>query len=148
MIFRSAFAVIALVAGMTAAVAQQEAVEARKDLMSDHGRQFYGVLGRMQRGQEPYDQAKVDAAFAALAADATKVSAAFATKAMPEKRSDYDASPKIWENKADFDAKAAAFVKAVTDNRGTAKNLDTLKVAYQAVGNTCNACHENYRVKN
>jgi cytochrome c556 len=147
MISRFIFAIAALGIGLTPAMAQ-DAVKARKDLMSANGKQFYGVLGRMQRGQEPYDQAKVDAAFAALAEDAGKVNAVFATKAMPEKRSDYDASPKIWENKTDFDAKAAAFTKAVADNRAAAKNVDTLKAVYQSISSACNACHESYRVKN
>lgn len=148
MIFRTVLTVAAVAVGVTAAMAQQDPVKARKDLMSANGKQFYGVLGRMQRGQEPYDQIKVDAAITALAEDASKVTAVFATKALPEKRSDYDASPKIWESKADFDAKAAAFVKAVADNRATAKTLDTLKAAYQNINSTCNACHESYRVKN
>ena len=43
---------------------------------------------------------------------------------MPDKKSDYDASPKIWQNKADFDAKLAAFVKAADENKNGAKDLD------------------------
>jgi len=148
MIFRTVLAVSAIAIGVTAAFAQQDAVKARKDLMSSNGKQFYGVLGRIQRGQEPYDQAKIDAAFATLADESKKVEAAFTPNMMPSAPSDYDASAKIWQNKADFDAKAANFVKAVADNRGAAKNVETLKVAYQNINNSCNACHETYRVKN
>lgn len=147
MILRSIIALAAIGIGLSTAIAQQDAVKVRKDLMGANAKQFYGVLGRMQRGQEPYDQAKVDAAIATLAEDVGKIGAVFSIKAMPEKRSDYDASPKIWENKADFDAKTAALVKAVADNRDI-KGLDALKVSFKSINDSCNACHESYRVKN
>jgi cytochrome c556 len=148
MIFRTALAMSAIAIGATVAMAQQDAVKARKDLMEANAKQFYGVLGRMQRGQVPYDQAKVDEALGAIAADTPKYAPAFATNAMPATQSDYDASPKIWQNKADFDAKLANFVKVVGENRGGAKDLDSLKVVFKNVGTACDACHENYRVKN
>lgn len=60
---------------------------------------------------------------------------------------DNRASPKIWENKQDFEAKIAAFSKAVTENRDKAKtSLDGLKVAWAAVGETCDGCHKIYRL--
>jgi cytochrome c556 len=67
---------------------------------------------------------------------------------MPATQSDYDASPKIWQSKTDFDAKVANFTKALADNQGKAKDLETLKVAYKNIGGACDACHETYRVKN
>lgn len=148
MMFRPVLALTILAIGVSAAVAQQEAVKARKDLMSDNGKQFYGVLGRIQRGQMPYEQAKVDAALAALSEDAGKLGPAFAPNVMPASSSDYDASAKVWQNKADFDAKVASFVKAVADNRSSVKDLESLKFAYKNINDTCNACHETYRVKN
>ncbi len=148
MIIRTVLAVTAFAIGITAAIAQQDLVKARKDIMAGNGKQFYVILNRMQRGQDPYDQAKVDAAIATFADAAQKMAAAFATNVMPATQSDYDASPKIWQSKADFDAKVANFLKTVSDNRGAAKDLKTLKVAFQNVGKACDACHENYRVKN
>ena len=60
---------------------------------------------------------------------------------------DTRATPKIWLNKNDFDAKAAAFGKAVAENRDQAKaSLDGLKAAIPIVGKACDACHEDYRV--
>lgn len=148
MIFRTVLVISAIAVGVTAAMAQQDVVKARKDLMTDNAKQFFGVLGKIQRGHDAYDQAKVDAAFTALTEDAKKYAAAFASDAMPATPSDYDASPKIWQNKADFDAKAANLAKAIAENRNVPKDLDTLKVAYRNVGASCNACHEVYRVKN
>ncbi|MGZ5855551.1 MAG: c-type cytochrome, partial [Xanthobacteraceae bacterium] len=146
MMFRTVLAISAIAIGVTAAIAQQDPVKARKDLMESNAKQFYGVLGRMQRGQIPYEQAKVDAALGAIAADTARYAPAFATNAMPATQSDYDASPKIWQNKADFDAKVASYVKVVNENQKAAKDIETLKVVFKNVGTACDACHENYRV--
>ena len=61
---------------------------------------------------------------------------------------DYSTSPKVWENKADFDAKIVTFAKAVTDAKGKIKDVDTLKAQLGAIGKTCGGCHETYRLKN
>ena len=55
------------------------------------------------------------------------------------------ALPKIWEDKAGFESRAAAFAKAVADNKDKVKTLDELKVAYPLVTQNCNACHNTYR---
>ena len=58
------------------------------------------------------------------------------------------AAPKIWENKKDFDAKAAAFGKAVADNRAKAEtSLAGLKARSASVGKACSNCHEDYRLE-
>ena len=61
---------------------------------------------------------------------------------------DYSTSPKIWEDKAGFDTRIAAFAKAVTDAKGKIKDVDTLKAELGAIGKTCGGCHETYRLKN
>lgn len=147
MIFRTMLAIAAITVCIGAAQAQ-EAVKARKDVMGAIAKPYYGVLARMNCGQAPFDQAAANAAFALIATELQKVAAAFAPNVQPEKKSDYDASPKIWQNKADFDAKLAAFVKAAEENKGGVTNLDGMKVAFQNVSKTCDACHETYRVKN
>ena len=40
---------------------------------------------------------------------------------------DYSASPKIWEDKAGFDAKIESFAKVVTEAKAKIKDLDSLK---------------------
>ena len=47
--------------------------------------------------------------------------------------------------KSDFDAKMAAFAKAVADHKDKAKTLDELKAAMPFVSKTCGDCHEPYR---
>ena len=49
--------------------------------------------------------------------------------------------------RSDFDAKAAAFAKAVAENNDNAKSsLVGLKAAIPVVGKTCDDCHKEYRL--
>jgi cytochrome c556 len=148
MMFRMLLAVGAIAFAMSAASAQQDPIKARKDLMDSIARQDYNVLGRMVQGRTPYDQAKVEAALTSLTNDAQKIPTVFAPNAPPKTKSDYDASPKVWQNKADFDAKAADLLKALNDNSKSVKDVNTLKVAFDNINKACDSCHETYRIKN
>ncbi|MEI9804980.1 MAG: cytochrome c [Pseudolabrys sp.] len=60
---------------------------------------------------------------------------------------DTRATPKVWQDKKDFDEKAAAFGKAVAETRDKAvSSLDGLKAAIPVVGKACDDCHEDYRL--
>ncbi len=53
----------------------------------------------------------------------------------------------MWQDKKDFDEKAAAFGKAVAETRDKAvSSLDGLKAAIPVVGKACDDCHEDYRL--
>jgi cytochrome c556 len=135
-----AMAVVASVAAVAAA--QTDPVGVRKGLMKTNGKN-QGVVNRMVRGEEPFDAAKAHAAFADWTNAAEKLPALFDSP--PPPGTNTRALPKIWENKADFDAKLAAFRKAVADNKDKANTLDELKVSYPHVSKACNDCHEDYR---
>jgi cytochrome c556 len=142
-----------LAAGLVAAFAQSDPIAQRKELMTLNGKGFFGDINRMVRGQAPYDQAKVNAAFDQIITSAKTFTSLYPddskpgakTSAPPEDK--YSASPKIWENKADFEAKNADLVKVVTSVRGNVKDLDSLKAAAEQVGKACDACHETYRLR-
>jgi cytochrome c556 len=142
---RTLFAAAALIAiGTGAVIAQSDPIAARKALMK-HNNDGAKVVVAMMRGSAPFDASKVDPVFSQWAETAQKLPGLFPdnSKTGEETR----ASPKIWENKADFDAKAAAFGKAVADNRDKAKqSLDGLKAAVGAVGDACDDCHKDYRL--
>jgi cytochrome c556 len=150
---RTIIATSLLAAGLVAALAQSDPIAERKELMSLNGKAFYGDLNRMVRGQAPYDQAKVDAAFAQLLTSAKTFTSLYpdnakpgaTTSASPEDK--YSASPKVWENKTDFEAKNADLVKVVTSVRGNVKDLDSVKRAFADVSKACDACHETYRLR-
>lgn len=137
-------AAILIALGAGGVIAQSDPIAARKDLMkqNDSGAR---VLVAMMRGTAPFDASKVDPVFAQWSDTAQKLPGLFP----PNSKTGQDtrAAPKIWETKADFDAKAAEFGKAVADNRGKAKqSLDGLKAAVGAVGKSCDNCHADYRL--
>jgi cytochrome c556 len=134
-----------IVAGATGAViAQSDPIAARKALMKENDDNARIVV-QMMRGKIPLDAAKIDAAFAQWADTAQKLPGLFPdnSKTGGETR----AAPKIWQTKSDFDAKAAAFGKAIADTRDSAKtSVDELKNAVIVVGKACDDCHEDYRL--
>jgi cytochrome c556 len=137
-------AALAVAATTTAALAQSDPIAARMALMKgniDNAR----IVTQMIRGQQPFDAAKVDAAFAQWAETAQKLPGLFPPGSQTGGKT--RAAPAIWDHKQDFDAKVAAFAKTVAENRTKARgSLDGLKVAMKAVGDACAACHKDYRL--
>jgi cytochrome c556 len=139
-----AAAVLAL--GVSAVVAQQDVAVSQQNLMKSQARNMYGVLGKMVKGETPFDKAAADAAVKALADDVAKIPTVFATNPKQDvPNASFGASQKIWQNKADFDAKVPAVTKAIADAKFT--DAASLKVAFDAIQAKCDGCHDNYRVK-
>ena len=136
-----------LLLGLGAVSAQQDALKNAQTVMKATGKNT-GALAAMVKADKPYDQATVDASLAVLEETAKKLPTLFpeSMKGLPSD-DDYSASPKIWENKADFDAHIATFAKTVTDAKSSVKDLGTLKAAVPVIGKACGGCHETYRIK-
>ncbi len=148
MMMRTVGVVGALLLGIGAVAAQQDAVKLAQDTMKANGKNMGGVLGPMNKGEKPYDQAAVDAALAQLDDTAKKLPAMFPVSVKDAKwEGDYSPSPKIWEDKAGYDAKVASFAKVVTEAKAKIKDLDSLKANFSGIGKECGACHETYRLK-
>ena len=140
----AAIAAAMLLLGVGAVIAESDPIATRKGLMKENNENAKVTVG-MMRGQVPFDAAKVDAAFAQWADTAQKLPALFPDNSKSGQKT--RAAPKIWTSKADFDEKAAAFGKAVADNRDKAKgSVEGLRAAIPAVGNACDACHKDYRL--
>lgn len=133
--------------GIGAVSAQQDIVAQRQKLMKANGKNI-GVLVDMAKGKRPYDKAAVDAALAQLDETAKKLPALFpdSTKGL-KGEGKYSASPKIWQNRSDFDAHIARFGKTVDEARAGIKDIDTVKAAVSIIGKQCSGCHETYRLK-
>lgn len=145
---RLVLAGIALLIGVSAVVAQQDVAERQDNLMKTMARSLYGVLGRTVRGQSAYDQAAIDAALVQLEQNVGKIADVFAINPKEDVfGADYGSSPKIWQNKADFDSKVAPVAKVIADARSKVKDADSLKAAYAAIDDRCGGCHETYRLK-
>jgi cytochrome c556 len=145
---RIVIAVGTLLLSAGAVLAQQEIAVQQQNLMKSQGRNMYGVVLKMVKGETPFDQAAVTAALTALEADVAKIPTVFT----PNPKQDvvdatFGSSQKIWQNKADFDAKVPPVTKAITEVKGTVKDAASLKVAFDAIQAKCTDCHETYRVK-
>jgi cytochrome c556 len=146
---RSIVIVGALVLSVNVVVAQQDLVDQTQMLMKGNGKNV-GALGAMVKGEKPYDQATVNTALAQFEDTAKKLPNLFpaSVKGLKPFEGDYSSSPKIWSNRAEFDAAIASFAKAVADAKASTKDLDTLKVSLGGIGKQCGGCHEGFRLKN
>ena len=148
LMIRTVVVVGTLLLGVGAVVAQQDLVKHAQTFMKGNGKNA-GALAAMVKGEKPYDQAAVDAALTQFEDTAKKLPTLFPASIKGRKaEGDYSASPKVWEDKAGFDAHIASFGKVVTEAKAKIKDLDTLKAAFPAIGKECGACHETFRVKN
>ena len=139
---RIALAAVITAIGIAGVAAQADAIKTRQALMKENdagGR----LLSQMARGRVPFDAAKVDAAMAQFADTAAKLPGQFPDNS---KSGDTKASPKVWQTKADFDAKVADFAKVVAENRPKVKTLDGVKAALPPVAKACDNCHDTYRL--
>lgn len=141
---RSVVAALVLVAGVTAVAAQQDPIAERKALMKTNGQQA-AASAAMVKGEAPFDLAKAKAAFATFENTAAKAGALFPPTS--KTGGDTIASPKIWEAKADFDARLAKLGTEAKAAGESVKDLDTFKAAFGGVMKNCVSCHEEYRVK-
>jgi cytochrome c556 len=148
LMMRTALVAGALLLGAGAVMAQQDVAVTQQNLMKSQGKSMYGVLGKTLKGETPYDQAAIDTALKDLAADVSKISTVFTPNPKEDvANANYGSSQKIWQNKADFDAKVPPVSKAIADQEGKIKDAATLKVSFDAIQAKCTGCHDDYRVK-
>jgi cytochrome c556 len=140
MITRSALASLAIVLGVTAVVAQDVIAE-RKALMKRSGDQArIGV--QMVKGDQPYDQAKADAIFAAYLDKAAKMKTLFPESS---KTGDHRSLPAVWEKAADWNAAIDKFANETKAAQASAKDAASFKAGFEAVGRNCGGCHQAFR---
>ena len=125
--------------GVTGVAAQGDVIAERKKLMKQNSQHTKGISA-MVKGDAPFDAAAVNAAFTQWSATAAALPKMFPdnSKSGGETR----ALPKIWQDKAGFDAQIAGFAKAAA---ARPKDVESLKKAFPAVSKACGDCHEGYR---
>jgi cytochrome c556 len=121
----------------------EDAVKYRKAAFTVMGAHF-GRVGAMANGKVPFD-AKVAAENMAIVETMSKLP--WAGFVAGTDKGDTRALPEIWTEAADFKAGADKMQAEVSKLAATAKtgNLDALKTAFGSVGQTCKACHDDYR---
>ena len=144
MIIRTVLAGAALAIGITAIVAQEDPIKARKALMKGNGDQAKIGAG-MAKGEQPFDLAKAKAIFAQYADAAAKMPSLFPDNS--KTGGDTEALPKVWETMDDFKAKFVKFGQDAKAAESSVTDLDSFKAAMSNIGKQCGGCHELYRAK-
>lgn len=123
----------------------EDAIKYRKNALFVMQQNFGRVAG-MAAGKIPFD-AKVAAESAATAEFVGKLP--WAGFGPGTEKGDTKAKPEIWADKAKFDDYARKLEAELAKLTVAAKsgNLDSLKVAANAVGGACKACHDDFRAK-
>ena len=121
----------------------EDAVKYRKAAFTVMGAHF-GRIGAMASGKAPFDAAAA-AANAEIVATLSKMP--YAGFIEGTANGETRAKPEIWTERAKFDAAANKMQEDVVKLNVAAKsgNLDQIKVAFGAAGQSCKACHDNYR---
>jgi cytochrome c556 len=145
---RSMFAVASIAAvalGVSMAVAQQDVIKERQDIMKGNGDQAKIGAG-MAKGEQPFDLAAAQKIFATYVDAAAKMPNLFPDNSKTGE--DTAALPKVWEDMADFKARFVKFGDDAKAAQGSVKDLDTFKAAFGDIGkNDCGGCHQLYRAK-
>lgn len=141
----------AIVLGVSVAVAQQDVIKERKELMKHNGAAAK-LLGDMAKGDKPFDLAAAKKAFATFEQAAAKMPDLFPASSKDETGSDadkYSATPKVWEDMADFKSRFQKFGADAKAASASVKDAASLKEALGNIGkNDCGGCHKIYRVEN
>jgi len=131
-----------LALGIGGALAQSDPIATRREIMKGVG-SATGDLGKMAKGEAPFDLAKVQAALKTYADASGKMTNLFPDTS--KQGGDTHALPKIWEDKADFTARFQKFGKESVEDQSTIKDLVTFRPAFAALAKDCGGCHELYR---
>jgi cytochrome c556 len=137
---RSVIAATVILGGITALLAQSDPITDRQALMKSNAKNAKNMT-QMVKGEAPFDAAQAKAAFNTWHENAKRIPTLFPSP--PPADAKTRALPKIWQNKADFEAKAAALAKAASE--GKTGTLDELKASFPNVQKACGDCHDNYR---
>jgi cytochrome c556 len=129
---------------VAAVSAQSDPIAARKALMKTNGDQAK-IASAMLKGDAPFDLTKAKLALASFQDAGEKAPALFPDNS--KTGGDTAALPKIWEDKADFNARLAKLAADAKAASGTVTDLDSFKAAMGTIGKECGGCHELYRVK-
>jgi cytochrome c556 len=127
---------------LCSALAQDNPIKERQAIMKKNGEATKLVSG-MLKGETPYDAAAAAEAMNGISGVMDKFVTLF-----PEGSAEgSDAKPEIWQDKADFDAKAQTVKEAAAKAAEAAPGgKDSFQAAFGNVGQGCKGCHEKYRV--
>ena len=137
--------VLAISAGTAVAQFQkpEDAIKYRQSVFTVLGNSF-GKIGAVVRGEAPYNKDDVAKNVAIVAMMSTLPWQAFGAGTEGGK-----AQPAIWSDSAKFKAASEKMQLAVVDLNKAAQSgdLESIKKAFGATGQTCKGCHDDFRKK-
>ena len=134
----------ALAIGGTAAVAQTNVIETRRNTMKGVGAATR-IGNQMSKGEIPFDAAKAKEVLATYAKAADVMHTYFPDTS--KTGGETTASPKIWESQAEFRKRFDDWGAEIKKVSATADDLASFRTAFGTVTQACNGCHETFRVK-
>ncbi|MCA1300076.1 c-type cytochrome [Stappia indica] len=136
---------IALPLALLAGPAAADPIQTRQNIMKSVGAAT-GTLGKMIKGEIPYDATAADMAMRVLFTAPSGFVHQFPDGTQTGGKT--EASPKIWEDRAGFEKIAADMeMAALAAIPAASGGLDQLKGAFGSVARNCKACHEGYRIQ-
>ncbi|QJU58960.1 cytochrome c [Sphingomonas sp. AP4-R1] len=140
------FALIATgaLASFSVAAAPADVITARQQGYKQIGRAFKAIGDSLKATP---DVALIRTNAAVIAQQAPKITSWFPAGTGKEAGVKTGALPAIWSQRAEFDADAKKFADAAKAFNGVAAkgNVDEIKTAAGALGQTCKGCHTTFR---
>ncbi len=127
-----------------AAMSADDAIKARKACMKIGHGGVMGVAVPIMKGEKPFDAAALKVAFAAEDAACKDYASLWGVDTQKGDKETTHAKAEIWSDPKGFEAaggdwyKADQAVRAATDEA-------SFKVAFPALGKSCQSCHEKFR---
>ena len=134
------FAAVAVIG--IAGTAHADAIEDRQASMKNVGKAI-GALAKIAKKEAPFDAAVVNTNATTMADNLKTAKGQFPDGSATGAKETW-AKAEIWQNKADFDAKMDKSVEAAMAMAAVTAEAD-FGAALGALGNTCKACHQDYR---
>ena len=140
--------VIGLIVGSLAATgvafAQDNPIKQRQAIMKRNG-DIVDKATKMLKGEAPYNGAEVADGMKTISGAMDTFITLFPEGSGPAPGVKTDALPTIWQNKADFEARAKQLKKDAAETANAAAGgMDAFLPAFMAMGKTCQGCHEKY----
>jgi cytochrome c556 len=126
--------------GATVVAAQNlDAIKQRREVMKTIAKAS-GINFKMMKGETPFDLAKVRSGLKTFEEQFPKLKGLFPEDS--KSGDETDASPKIWQQRAEFEAVINKFVADANAAAGTIKDEASFKAEYPKIVNSCGNCHK------
>jgi cytochrome c556 len=133
----------ALLVGATAVIAQSDPIAERRNIMKQVGAATRTGT-QMVRGEVPFEAAKAKEVLRVYALAADKTHSYFPDTS--KTGGETTASPKIWENQADFRKRFDDWSAQIKAASARTDSLDEFKAAFGDLTKSCGSCHQAYRI--